>query len=365
MLSITATELNRFMNCNGSSKMAGLRTINEDTKSIDEGNAAHWLIQECFEGRFKPEELIDRKASNGFFITEEMVDFCQVFLNDVLGKSGGVECNTSHSGSGWEVRGRADYISFKDDVLTVADFKYGWRIVEPEYNWTLISHAVGFMADNVNLYKKICFKIYQPRPYHPSGQVREWLIDYSQFLELREKLWQTLSNPSETLKTGSQCYKCPAMSNCPAAQVAVMNSIDVSYSVFNSNPDNTELSYILDEIARAKAVISQAEDAYNNLAFDRLQKGGYIKGYSLQNSLGNTEWKSNVTAETILLLSGMDLSVKQLISPTQAKKRGLSESILNTLTERKSKGFKLVKQDLSKKAEKLLGSARSRTETKL
>lgn len=363
MLSLTATELPRFMVCNGSRLMGKVAAFEPDTTVTDEGNAAHWLIEQVFRGHFSAEELIDRKAPNGVYISHEMVEHTTEYWSDLrVAKAAGffadVEVDTSYSNSGWEIRGRADGIIVFDKELIVPDFKYGWKIVEPQNNWTLISHAIGFLSRNshtLQTVKTIRFKIYQPRAYHPDGHVREWLISVEELLNYWEQLQTALSNPSDECVTSEQCYKCPSFAKCKSGIIATMNAIDVAYKKHESEPDNESLQYILDETKRAAEILNQSIDAYEELALHRLKMGQRIPNYSIQSGKGQARWKEGITAELVQMLTGVDVTKKTIVTPAQAKKAGLSEEIVTSLTDRPNTGFKLVRMDESKKAEKLLG----------
>lgn len=363
MLSLTATELPRFMACNGSRLIGKVAAFEPDTTITDEGNAAHWLIEQVFRGHFSAEELIDRKAPNGIYITHDMVEHVHEYWSDLrVAKACGyftdVEVDTSYSNSGWEIRGRADAISFGNAELIVPDFKYGWKIVEPENNWTLISHAIGFLSRNsdaLQTVKTITFRIYQPRPYHPDGPVRVWTISVQELWQFWQQLQNTLSNPSDVCQTSDHCYKCPSFTKCKAATVATMNAIDVAYKAYDSEPDNEKLQFILSETNRAAEVLKQASSAYEELALHRLKSGQTIPNYTAQSGKGQSRWKDGVTVEMIKMLTGVDVSELKLKTPTQAKKAGVSEEIITSLTDRPNTGFKLVRVDASKKAENLFG----------
>lgn len=356
MLSLTATELPRFMACNGSRLMGKITPVNRDTSVADEGDAAHWFIEQVFKGNFHAEELIDRKAPNGVFITDDMLDNTEKYLKDIM-DIGDVELDTSYAMTGYEIRGRADHVLRFMNRLTISDFKYGWKITEPEENWTLISHAIGYLSSKPQeaAPEFIDFKIYQPRPYHPDGSVRVWTINYHTLMEYWQILQTTLSNPSDELKSGNHCYKCPSLSQCPAAQIASMNAIDVAEMAYNSEVDNKQLSYIMDEIKRARVLLEQSEDAYSDLATSRIKKGELVPEYSLQTSIGNSNWKEGLTPEIVQMMTGKDVIKKQLVTPNQAKKIGIPQEVIDSLCERQNRGFKLVRVDGSKKAEQLFG----------
>lgn len=356
MLSLTASELPRFMACNGSRLLGGSPPFNPDRSMADEGDAVHWLIEQVFKGHHTADELVDRKAPNGVFITGDMVEDSQEYLDAIAGH-GDVEVKTSYAGEGWEIRGRADWLTFDWNTRTlhIADFKYGWKIVEPENNWTLLSHAFSQMSAIHGECVKVRLAIYQPRPYHPRGKMREWVISYDELMGYWQQLQAALSNPSDQLQTSQYCYKCPSMSQCPAKQIADMNAIDTANVAFNSEVDNTMLAWMLDNLSRAQEVLKQSQDAYEDLALHRLRAGQAINGYTAQTSKGKTQWNEGMTADVVQMLTGVDVSKQAMITPNQAKNAGISPEVLATLTNRPDTGIKLVRQDVDKKAKQLLG----------
>lgn len=355
MLSLTATELPRFMACNGSKMLNGVPPFNPSTEQTDEGNAAHWLAEQVFNGA-NAEDLIDQKASNGIFITPEMVEYCREYL-DFIEQGGHVEFDTSHSGNNWEIRGRADYVNYQGDSLIIADLKYGWRIVEPEMNWTLISHAVACTTKySIDPSKtEIVFRIYQPRAYHPQGPVREWKINYTQLMDYYQQMCKMLEHPSNTVTTSVHCYKCPAMSQCPAAQISAMNAIDISQRAFDNEVDDDTLAWMLNNLKRAQEVLKQCYDAYEDLALHRLTGGRSLKGFTAKQALGNTAWNEDVNAEFIKSVCNVDVTTTKMMSPAQAKKAGVPEELIKLCTHRPDNGIKLVQVDEKKLAKKLFG----------
>lgn len=352
---ITATDLPRFMNCNGSRLMTNFISDVKNTNEVrEEGNAVHWLIEQTSKKMFEVEELIDRKAPNGVFINSDMVEHIEPFMNGE-GKDGEIEKITSFSGNTWKIESRADRIKFDGSTLFVDDFKYGWGLIEPEENWTLIAHALGVIlnSDGKCLPKNIKFTIYQPRPYHMKGAIRSWSISYDQLDLYYHKIAETLSNPNNLLNTGQHCYKCPAMVHCGAFVKAAMNGIEASENAYNDNINNDDLTFMLDQLKRAGKVLEQAHEAYSELALHRIKKGEIVKNYSIDNDLSRKTWNDNTSSETLRIITGKDLTKNQLITPEQAIKAGVDENIVNSFSSRKTKGIKLVRIDENDKAKKL------------
>lgn len=334
--------------------MPQIPQANTDDTVRDEGDAADWLISQVFTGQHLTEELIDRKAPNGVYITVEMADHIIPYINTIK-NTGEIERDCSHHGSNWQINGRADHILYdrETNILYIRDFKYGWKIVEPENNWTLISHAIGYCVQNQIQPALIRFEIYQPRPYHPLGTTRAARMTWPQLMQCYTQINNTLSNPTDMLTTSSECYKCPAMGNCPSAQIAAMNAIDVSYKGYVSNIDNITLEAMLDETDRAMEHLKEIQKAYTNLALERLRKGGQMKEYSVQTDLGNETWNDNITPEMLEAIVGKAVVKKKTLTPRQVINMGVDAAIVRTLSQRPSKGVKLVRVSASKRAEEL------------
>lgn len=357
MLSVTATDLPRLMNCNGSRLMtASLPVIDAPDATKDEGNAVHWLVAEWHKaGNHAAKDFIGKQSPEGVFITSEMVEHVENYMDAIA--SGDVEVDTSHNNGKWKVRGRADALTYNilTGHLTIHELKYGWRIVEPEMNWTLISHAAGFMYQNPNkpVYT-IDMIIYQPRPQHHAGTARIWSIDIKTFFQYYDQLNDTLNAPSDDLHTGEiQCHYCPALATCPAARKAQFNAIDASEKAFTDTINNHNLSFQLDHLKRAMAVLKDLEKAYSELALYRVKRGEIVPNYLLESELTNRNWKENLTPEFIENLTGKELTKKQLITPAQAEKLGVPKEVVAALTERHNKGVKLSRVDADTKAKKL------------
>lgn len=357
MLSIIATDLPRFMACNGSRLMEGFTpSVDADDSVRNEGNAADWLIQKIFKDELNFETALNQKASNGIYIDNDMIEHVTDYVTRIKGK-GDVEVVTNYSAQNgdWEIRGRADHIYFDGTTLFVDDFKYGWGIVEPFENWTLISHAVGWLMNNPQSnVQHITMTIFQPRPYHADGTIRSWPIPYENFArEYGDKIFQTMHHPTDQLNTSGHCYKCPAMVNCPAYRRAALNAIDVSELAYKDAIDNDVLSESLDNYKRAIDILNQGYKAYSELALDRVKKGQIVNNYGTENELTNRNWKPFVTPDLATIMTGKDLTKKQLITPAQAIKAGVPEETVTALCERHNKGVKLVRIDQNTKAKKL------------
>src|SRR5207253_5531368 len=123
--------------------------------------------------------------------------------------------------SGIWIRGQYDaaYVD-KQGRLCIDDLKYGWGIVEVEENWQIIGYAIGEVIRRGQAFEWIVFRIAQPRPHHEDGPIREWVISYSQLLELKERIevrMQQLADGLKTFQTSDKCKYCKGVAEaCPA-----------------------------------------------------------------------------------------------------------------------------------------------------
>lgn len=359
MLKIIATELPRFMACNGSRLIGGLTPpANGDTTSRDEGDAAHYMATTVMLGQSSIEEMVDRKAPNGVYMTADMAEYVDVYLNAIRRPyimQDELEVDTSFSDNKhYTINGRSDHAGLTISSLHIDDFKYGWRIVEPERNWTLIAHAIGLCNQREWLKPDfITFTIHQPRPYHPDGPTRSWAVTYDKLMELSGELSTALSNPSDELRTSNHCAKCPALTKCPAARKAEMNSIDTADMVYEDTISNELLSYNLDTLYRASAMLKSRLEAFEELAEHRIKAGQVIDNYSVASGLGHSKWNDGIDATILKMLTGKELSKPELISPAQAKKLGVDEIVIKSVTHRPPTKVKLVRGDANKIAQRM------------
>lgn len=359
MLTIDATNLPRFMQCNAYLQLQTDPIFAERDNTIrEEGNAAHWLALVVFNGQHTLEELIDRKAPNGVFITPEMADHVSDYLSCINRNphvSGNMEWSHSFSGANWQVNGRTDFLCLNGHLLNIDDFKYGYSIVEPEMDWTMIAHAIGYCLTTGFQPQQITFTIHQPRASHHAGHVRSWSISYNQLMMLHSELSAALSNPSNMLNTGKHCYKCPSFVGCPARQNAEMNGLEASHMAYNADMSDAALEARMSEIHRAKELLKQSEKAYEEQMMHRLRNGSVFKGYKIENQLTNRVWNDYVTPDLMRALTGINVAKSALVTPAQAERNGIPKEIVNMHSDRRSKGFKLARVDANKHATKLFG----------
>lgn len=355
MFIVDATHLGRAMNCSGSRFLdRPAFPDNSDTEVRDEGNAFHWLSQQIFNGQIQPENAVGIIAYNGVFITASMVKHAGDYINALW--PGEMEVGTTWGGTSYQINGRADHIGFNSDTLelTVDDAKYGYGIVEPEENWTLISHAVGYVRNTGIQPSKITLTIHQPRAYHPLGTVRSHSFSWDALVGFQDYIDHILTNPTDQLQTGSHCYKCPSMSVCPAYRMAGLNAIDATAHAYNDNLTAEELVSELELLEHAFNVISNRKKAIDELALFRSTNGEVLPGRMIDRPKGQTRYKKNITPDMLAVLVGRDLSERKLPKVSALRDAGIAELVIDAITERPDGSARLVKVDVNKLAAKKL-----------
>lgn len=368
-MDITATSLYRVIECNGSVALAGQVPASDNTQQSEdarEGIAAHFLATAVLSGVVAdPFEYIDRMSPGGIFITAEMCDHVDIYTSAIFARDGidvdrSVEttCDFQYGPNGW-VRARADHIRFDNVTLYVDDFKYGWRIVEPERNWTMIAYAIGYILRHNIMPRDILFTIGQPRPHHPDGKIREWRISFAELIELYDRLKSSLASLTDigtsTLKTGPYCHDCPARAYCPALRAASMSAIDViAETVVAEELSDADVSYELTIIDQAMQRLEDRRNALAEMATHRIFKGQVVPDYVLEPRFGHTAWNKGLTPELVTAMTGVNVASPKFITPNQAKKKGIPEPVLATMTYRPPLDPKLVRRDADRHARKHL-----------
>ncbi len=356
---VNATSLPRLMNCGGSFVL-DVRSDEMPSDDLIEGNAAHTVLQHTFHKQCNPYDLIGQRVNNNFTVTDEMVDFLSPVIANIMqrGLQIATEYNTDWQVlSGWNITGRCDIFQYNYQTATlhIDDLKYGWRLIEPEMNWTLISHAISVASRQNYPIDRIILTIHQPRPFHKDGKSREWTLDRQQLIELNNRVVQRFNTLDNTLQTGPHCYKCGGLAVCPAARQAGLNAVDVAVSGYHENLSGTELGYEMIMLERAADAIKQRLSALESLAEANLKKGQLVQGFSLGTSIGKTRWLDTATIDGLQAITGKRLVEEKLMTPAAAKRAGVPEAIVDAMSHRPATGFKLVREDLDKTAKKLLG----------
>lgn len=348
MLSISATELPRFLKCGGSALLqCKTPPPIKESKARDEGNAAHWLVEQVVKNGMTTDELIDRPAPNGIYITGEMVEHLTPYLQECEGAE--IEKDVSFNIAGIKLAARVDRTKKLSDYNhVIGDLKYGWRIVELQDNWTMYAYAIGLFASVPNI-NTIALQIHQPRPYHRDGYVRDILLTRQDVEKLHDDLYERINKTLQdnNLNTGEHCYRCKKSHVCPAARSAGFNAIDASTQAYVDELPDNELSTTLDEINTALDRLQNLKDAYDDEAFARIKNGRVVPNYFAEYTNSQLKWNEDVSTD---FLNVIGATKTQPLTPLQAEKKGID---IKPFSHRKNSSLKLLRQDANKRANEI------------
>ena len=360
--------------CPGSAAMERRYPEDGDSEASREGTAAHHYLTETLLER--PVAVGDL-APNGFPINAEMVDAAQAYLTDVRD-------TWAASGAGAEIQvekrvtmaqsvhcdnwGTPDtyLLDTAGRALHVWDYKYGHRYVDAYSNWQMIDYAIGALEGaGITDWRewRITLTIAQPRNYAPEGSLREWYLSGAALRDRAEELRVAAvaaSQPDAPLQTGPHCRDCNAAHACPALARVAMLAVDLSYrqTAVDMPPEAVGLEMTI--LAAGAARIKARQDALEAHGTGLIRRGERVPGWGITHVKSRPRW-SLPTADVVAIgrmLHGVDLAKPpEAVTPTQARKLGVSDDVIAAYTETPAGAAKLAPVDDSTAA-RIFGSAK-------
>lgn len=335
----------RWVKCPASVRLSQQYPDAENEAAL-EGTAAHWAAHQVLGGNPYP-----AGGYNGVPVeTDEMREAIALYVDTVAaapGRSRYFEHRIEAHGIHPLCWGTADAVIFDGpgDAVRIVDFKYGHGFVDAFENWQLLVYAAGLMGfSDTASYELI---VVQPRNYAPGGPVRRWTISTGELREYARRLQGAANeamgnNPDANV--GSHCKHCPARHACKALQRAALDAVDMSA---DSTPVDLPLPALSTELAllvRARDQLDARITGLEAQAMQALQAGKPLPHWQIDHPPGRQDWVKPA-AEVLALggLFGTDLSRPvEPITPAQALKKGIPESLIATYAARKTGAAKLV-----------------------
>lgn len=332
-----------------------------DSQARNEGIAADFYVSEFLQGRTV---TVGAVAPNGFTVDAEMIECAGDLLADVMMTQ--ASCSpearlyvqhdiTGHGMIHPQNEGRPDIvlIDYPKHSVFIWDYKYGHRFVDEYENWELLNY-LAMVVEGLELTEsefkgwRVRLTIAQPRHYRSAG-LRHWDT-------IGHKVWpyfarlaraaEEAADPDSPTRTGSHCRDCRAL-GCEARLEAAEQAVEVSRNaqIFDFTPEIAGRQYRMLEIAKEhlEALMSSME-AY---LVPTIKRGQPVKDYELKQSWGNLTWTIPDT-DVITLGAALGKNFAKpvaAITPTQAKKLGIDESVIALYSTRKAGEFKLSRID--------------------
>lgn len=326
-----------------------------DTEDARAGTAAHWLATEALRGAIVDvSEYADRRAPNGHYIDAEIIDNVNFYIEALAKRppTREIEMPLSMVHGDVTVNCRPDFVAHDKWGFWIDDFKNGWEIVEAQENWQLLAYAFNFLPRASGPDTLYHMTIHQPRPFHPLGRSRTWTINA---LTLHGYYQQFIAQLARTdiLQTGPSCYRCAAVTNCPAHRKATMRALDIAERAIPDQLTPDDMSYLKDNLATARKMLENYDSALGERIGEAIRNGQAVRNYWLEPVEGSLTWNDGITAEVLRLLApGKVVEKAKPITPKQAMKF-IPEVIINTLASRSSGGLKLIRKDANQMAQQL------------
>jgi hypothetical protein len=356
---LAPSSADRWVPCPGSVPLEA-QYPEDDSLEAKEGTAAHWFASQSLKLALGQIEAFDDKiAPNGIPIDDEMREGVPTYVEDVLKTHAvygerktlvvehQVKCPSVHADN-W---GTTDAALYDQETATIHiwDFKWGHGFVEVFENWQLLDYLAGVLDElkEDRPEYKIILRIVQPRSYHKDGPIREWKLTSTQAREYTRHLNSAAheargNNPAT--RPGLHCTHCLARHACKALQATDLDIVDRSSDATPLDLPPAALGKELSALRRARALLDARISGLESQAEAEIRKGVSVPGWTIEHTTGREQWARS--DEEILLLGEMlgiklDAGVK-LVTPNQARKLGLDETMCREYSERRAGAAKLV-----------------------
>lgn len=358
-LPLSAAE--RWAHCPGSVALAAKHQLDDhalDPRRREEGTAAHWVVTQALRATANPAEFtafeVGDFVPNGATVTQEMIDGAALFVATAL--------EVLPDPATWRINervraentihpravGEVDLCGFdKDGTLHVLEFKFGHRKVEAFENWQGVGY-VRALLDEAPSPAGFRITIVQPRYFGPGGPVRSWAAHVSELERMAKSL---IWSAAEAFKTdpytepGDYCRTCPARHVCVTLQDAAATMSDFAAGaqahVLTPAQAGDELAYI----RRAIALLEARESGLTIEVELAMERGERVPGWEFQRSPGRERWQAGVIDQIGTLGEALGINLykpRELITPGQARKAGISPDVIEGFTEHSSGERKLV-----------------------
>ena len=361
----------RWVACAGSITLCQLFPETEETLQQKQGTAAHWVASQILTGQ--PEPALNQAAPNGIIVDEEMLDGVDMYVANVravMTDVGGllhVEMPVKMPHIHEHNWGTPDAWIYNEAqrILYIWDFKYGHSFVDAFENWQLIDYVAGILEElgvtGIEDQKiTVHMRVVQPRNYHALGPIREWVVKASDlrvyFNVLTNAANKAFSSNAQCVPN-SQCDNCSARHACGALQMSSFKGMDVSSRPVPTVLTNEELSLELRLINHYLERMEARKSGLDEMAAQVIRSGQAVPGFALKASQGNAKW--TLTPQEIVAIGemmGVDLAKPGVLTPAQAIKKGLPESMVSGYSARTPGEAKLVTADTSA-ARRVFGAA--------
>ena len=364
------SKLHLTVPCPGSLQLQEQVPPTPPTEDQAEGELAHTVALKYANGAGEhwPVGRKVKVGSYNFEIDDDMVDGAVIY-SDEAQPGGRFEESVAIPDVHPECSGTPDYwraiVETFLKLLKVIDYKYGHRYVEVFEHYQLIAYTAG-VARFLNLPADfpVMLVIVQPRNY-THGPVREWKTTVGEIMRIcHEVIYPKVVlalGPNPPTATGRHCLDCAARHACKTLQMETASIVDFSAT---AEVHEMPTAAVGQELRILKEAIKRLEARYTGLyeqASNMARSGQLVNFWQLQPGQGRLDWMDNTNVDqvgTIGDLMGVQLRKPvKLITPRQAIKAGIDESVIMKYADRPPGAMRLVQDDTTR-TRKIFGDNR-------
>lgn len=309
----------------------------------DAGRKAEFWIGETISIKY---EEGGEKKSQSFVVDQEMADYVQVYVDQVMREPGELfveekfDLSEVYGVEGQFGTGDAVKLDYENERLYVADLKYGQGVtVFAEGSDQGYSYAAGALRqyEMVADWKTITIAIHQPRLHHYDEftitrvALETWIAETK---EDAAHAYSLIGAPMEAIEAAmvpgeKQCQWCSLKAVCGPLAVWVNQQVFEDFTVINKVPEKPReaaglTSELLGTLVSRSDLIESVTREWRAEGKRRLEAGMAIPGWKLvTGKKGNRKFGSEEKAEAVMKaarLKSDEMYSKKLITPTVAAK---------------------------------------------
>lgn len=352
----------RWMACPGSVLLEAGFPETEQNPAAAEGDAAHWAASELLTGA---QVAVGQVTPNGAALTDEMIDAAELYADNVVSTVGAgrahVEERVAIPWVGDDCSGTPDAWAMvqspdgKRSTLYVWDFKFGHRHVAAFENPQIIAYVCGLLdsmgidGDRDQLIA-VVIRIVQPRNYHRDGPTREWSVNAAQLrglFNLMAAAAEATRAPNPPCVVNPECRDCRGRHACEALAASTAWTLDAATSSLPLKLPPEAVGAELRRVDRALELLKARRTGLEQDAVHTIRAGGRVPFFKIEASAGRERWKSPAADVAAMgALMGLDLKKPlDVVTPAQARKKGMAADVVGAFAERPSGALTLVPDD--------------------
>lgn len=358
---LSPSSAHRWMRCAGAA--AATQDCGDSSSAFArEGTAAHELAEKALQyadgnpvrkAEFWIGETISvayeedgQPKSQEFVVDQEMADYVQVYVDQVMREPGElvieetVDLSEVYGVEGEKGTADAIVLDHENDRLYVGDLKYGRGVqVYAQDNEQLYSYAAGALQayDLMGDWKTITVAIHQPRLHHydehtlTRAELEEFIEHAAERAAAANALLDADAEAIEAAKTAGdkQCQWCPIKGSCKTLATWTHQQVFADFTSLGVDPEQPREAAGLDDALLGKLlkradIIESTTREWRAEVLRRVEAGMDVPGWKLvEGRMGARKWSDEEAARKVMKGARMkdaEIYTKKLLTAPAAEK---------------------------------------------